>query len=133
MSTQLDIGNAVRFLGTLPQPRLREAYSACDLFVLPSRTRSEAFGIVLLEAMARSKPVVATQVGGIPYVVREGETGILVPPFDPIPLAEAICQLLGDPELRHRMGQAGREHVLTNFTREPVTRQLLAIYERLLT
>jgi rhamnosyl/mannosyltransferase len=133
MSTQLDIGNAVRFLGTLPQPRLREAYSACDLFVLPSRTRSEAFGIVLLEAMARGKPVVATQVGGIPYVVREGETGILVPPFDPIPLAEAICQLLGDPELRHRMGQAGREHVLTNFTREPVTRQLLAIYERLLT
>jgi glycosyltransferase involved in cell wall biosynthesis len=111
---------------------LREAYSACDLFVLPSRSRSEAFGIVLLEAMARSKPIVATHVGGIPYVIRDGETGILVPPLDPTSLAGAISQLLRDPRLRQRMGQAGRKRVLANFTRESVTTQLLKIYQKLI-
>jgi rhamnosyl/mannosyltransferase len=132
LANQLGLADAVRFVGTLSRPRLREAYSACDLFVLPSLSRSEAFGIVLLEAMARGKPVVATHVGGIPYVVRQGQSGILVPPFDPIPLAEAISQLLNDPELRQRMGQAGRKRVLANFTREPVTMQLLEIYRKLL-
>lgn len=132
LSDQLGLANAVRFLGTLPRSRLREAYSACDLFVLPSRSRSEAFGIVLLEAMARSKPVVASHVGGIPYVVRDGETGILASPSDPISLEEAISRLLGDAELRQRMGQAGRKRVLASFTRKPVTMQLLDVYQKLL-
>jgi glycosyltransferase involved in cell wall biosynthesis len=132
LTTQLGLANAVRFLGSVPRARLREAYSACDLFVLPSRSRSEAFGIVLLEAMARSKPIVATHVGGIPYVIRDGETGILVPPLDPTSLAGAISQFLRDPRLRRRMGQAGRKRVLANFTRESVTTQLLKIYQKLI-
>jgi rhamnosyl/mannosyltransferase len=132
VTTQLGLANAVRFLGPVPRARLREAYSACDLFVLPSRSRSEAFGIVLLEAMARSKPIVATHVGGIPYVIRDGETGILVPPLDPTSLAGAISQFLRDPRLRRRMGQAGRKRVLANFTRESVTTQLLKIYQKLI-
>ncbi|MFX0170011.1 MAG: glycosyltransferase [Candidatus Hodarchaeota archaeon] len=130
--TQHGLSQAVQFLGVLSQRRLRDAYSACDLFVLPSRSRSEAFGIVLLEAMAQGKPVVATQVGGIPYVVNDRETGLLVPPFDPIPLAQAIISLLQNPLYRHQLGLAGRERVRKHFTREPITKKLEALYYALL-
>jgi glycosyltransferase involved in cell wall biosynthesis len=132
LSDQLELADAVRFLGKLPRPCLREAYAACDVFVLPSRSRSEAFGIVLLEAMANGKPVVASRVGGVPYVVRDGETGMLVQPSNPTSLAAAISRLLSNAELRHRMGQVGRARVLTNFTRKQVTMQLLNIYQELL-
>jgi rhamnosyl/mannosyltransferase len=124
----LGIANAVRFLGKVSREMLIDVYSACDLFVLPSRSRSEAFGIVLLEAMARGKPVVSTHVGGIPYVVDHGKTGFLVPPHDPAPLAKRISMLLDNPELCSRLGKAGRERVLKKFTREPTTRQLERLY-----
>jgi len=126
------LSQVVHLLGVLPRRRLRDAYSACDVFVLPSRSRSEAFGIVLLEAMAQGKPVVATHVGGIPYVVIDRETGLLVPPFDPVPLAQALIQLLQDPQYRSQLGQAGRKRVQTHFTREPITQQLEALYQQLL-
>ena len=129
---QYDLSHAVHFLGLLPRRRLRDAYSACDVFVLPSRSRSEAFGIVLLEAMAQGKPIVATHVGGVPYVVKDGETGFLVPPFDPLPLAHVLVQLLQDPEYQRQLGQAGRQRVQRHFTREPITRQLEALYQQLL-
>jgi glycosyltransferase involved in cell wall biosynthesis len=125
---QLGLDNSVHFLGILPRRKLRDAYSACDVFVLPSRSRSEAFGIVLLEAMARAKPVVATNVGGIPYVVNQGETGILVPPSDPTYLAEAITQLLMNPQTRRRLGQAGRKRVTQHFNRPPITQKLVEMY-----
>lgn len=126
------ISKAVHFPGVLPRKLLRDMYSACDICVLPSRSRSEAFGIVLLEAMARGKPVVATHVGGIPYVVKDRETGLLVPPYDPVPLADAINQLLNDPKKRHQLGRAGRKHVQANFTREPITQTLEMLYQDLL-
>ena len=129
---QYGLSQVVHFLGVLSRQRLRDAYSASDVFVLPSRSRSEAFGIVLLEAMAQGKPVVATHVGGIPYVVNDRETGLLVPPFDPEPLANALIQLLQDPQYRRQLGQAGRKRVQTHFIREPITQQLEELYYRLL-
>ncbi len=129
---QLGISNSVHFLGILPRKKLRDAYTACDVFVLPSRSRSEAFGIVLLEAMARAKPVVATNVGGIPYVVNNGKTGLLVPPSDQTHLAEAITQLLSNPQTRQRLGQAGHQRVIEHFTRPPITRKLEELYLTLL-
>jgi rhamnosyl/mannosyltransferase len=125
---QLGISNSVHFLGILPRRKLRDAYTACDVFVLPSRSRSEAFGIVLLEAMARAKPVVATNVGGIPYVVNDGVTGILVPPSDQTILAEAITKLLLNPQTRQRIGQAGHQRVTEHFTRPPITQKLEELY-----
>jgi rhamnosyl/mannosyltransferase len=130
---QYGLSDAVHFLGVLSRRRLRDAYAACDVFVLPSRSRSEAFGIVLLEAMAQSKPVVATHVGGIPYVVNDRETGLLVPPFDPGPLAQALTQLLQNPQYRRQLGEAGRKRVQALFTREPITKQLEVLYQKLLT
>ena len=132
ISTQTGLSTAVHFLGVLPRRRLRDAYSACDIFVLPSRSRSEAFGIVQLEAMAQEKPVVATSVGGVPYVVQHEKTGLIVPPVDEAALTNALTQLIEDSALRERFGRAGRKRLINHFTREPTTRTLEALYYRIL-
>jgi len=116
----------------LSRRRLRDVYTACDIFVLPSRSRSEAFGVVQLEAMAQEKPVVATRVGGIPYVVRQDKTGLLVPPSDAPTLAHALIRLIQNPRLREELGKAGRRRLMDTFTRETTTRTLEAVYYKIL-
>ncbi len=101
-----------------------------DVFVLPSWT--EGLPLVVLEAMARRRPVVATPVGGTPEVVADGETGFLVPPRDPRALAEALRRLLDDRELRERMGEAGRRRVAESFSAEAMERRILEIYDEVL-
>jgi glycosyltransferase involved in cell wall biosynthesis len=98
-----------------------------DLLILPSWT--EGLPGVVLEAMARGRAVVATPVGGTPEVVSDGKTGLLVPPRDPEALADAVGRLLADPELRRRMGEAGRRRVAERFTAESMTRRMLEIYD----
>jgi D-inositol-3-phosphate glycosyltransferase len=102
----LGLGEAVTFLGALPQDRLRDWYVAADVTVLPSYY--ESFGMVALEAMACGSPVVASRVGGLQTTVRDGATGVLVPENDPCALAEAIGGVLGDATLRWRLGHEGR-------------------------
>ena len=102
----LGVAGSVAFLGPVPRAQLLEEYRTADLLVLPSRF--EPFGIVLLEAMASGLPVVASRVGGIPTVVRENESGLLVRPGDPEALAAALQRLVDDPAGRERMGAAGR-------------------------
>jgi glycosyltransferase involved in cell wall biosynthesis len=101
-----------------------------DVFVLPSRT--EGFPMTILEAMAAGRPVVATAVGGIPEIVRDGETGFLTPPGDPGRLAEAFLQLLEAPTLATAMGEAGRKRVESHFTLESEARQITTVYHQLL-
>jgi glycosyltransferase involved in cell wall biosynthesis len=101
---------AVRMLGTQPSG---DAISNWNVFVLPSR--QEAFPLSTLEAMAAGLPVIATAVGGIPEQLRHLETGILVPPEDPVSVAEWIVRLHDDPTLRADLGRAAREHVLRAF------------------
>jgi glycosyltransferase involved in cell wall biosynthesis len=100
-----------------------------DLLILPSWT--EGLPVVVLEAMARARAVVATPVGGTPEIVVDGETGLLVPPRDARALADAIGHLLADSELRGRMGRAGRERVAQSFSEEAMTRRMLEIYDEL--
>ena len=100
--------------------------AACDIVVQPSHW--EGFGLVLVEAMAARRPVVATAVSAIPEVVRDGETGLLVPPHDPDALARALLQLCGDPEHRTRLGAAGAARVQSHFTAERMVRETLAVY-----
>ena len=119
----------VKFLGDLPRKKVIEEYLNCDIFCLPSL--HEAFGIVLLEAMAAKKPVVTTRVGGIPEVVVDGETGILVPPRDIVALANALEKLIIDNELRYRMGMKGYERARL-FTWDEVARKIMGIYSSLL-
>jgi glycosyltransferase involved in cell wall biosynthesis len=98
-----------------------------DVAVLPSWI--EGMPLVVLEAMARRRPVVATAVGGTPEVVVDGETGLLVPPRDSTALAEAIRSLVADPALARRLGEAGYERVAGEFSVEAMTRRLLEIYD----
>jgi len=103
---------------------------AMDLFVLPSHT--EGLPITILEAMAAGRPVIATSVGGIPEVVRDGETGLLVPERDPRRLADAVLRLLETPGLAKAMGEAGRKRIEEAFTLEREARQTSLLYGQLL-
>lgn len=100
--------------------------SALDVFVLPSDC--EPFGLVLLEAMVRGIPVVATREGGVPDIVTHQETGILVPPRDPEALAEAVNYLISHPVQRHNMGETARQRVLKHFDEQSMVKAYEALY-----
>ena len=119
---ELGLGETVALLGDVSREQLADEYVNADLFCLPSV--QEGFGIVFLEAMAAGLPVVACRAAAIPEVVEDGVTGVLVPPRDPRALAEAMRDLLGSPERRRVMGEAGR-HAVTRFTPERVAARLL--------
>lgn len=128
MARQLGIAESVHFQGIAAD--VRPWLASFDLFVLPSL--QEGLPTVLLEAMAAGRPVVASRVGGIPEVVIDGRTGLLVPAGDPQALAAALDRLLRDPEMRQAMGQAGRERAVQAFGLERMLRQLEKEYEELL-
>jgi glycosyltransferase involved in cell wall biosynthesis len=113
-------------LGRVPHDVLEDLYRRAAIFVLPSR--SEGFGVVVAEAMAFGKPVVASRVGGLAELVVDETTGILVPPRRPDLLRAALERLLADSELRHRMGLAGRERMKSLCSWERVTELTLATY-----
>lgn len=103
-------------------------HAAADLTVLPSP--AEPFGLVVAEAMATGKPVIGARAGGIPEIIDDGVTGYLVPPRDPAALAEKLVELARSPELRARMGRAGREAACGRFSPAHVATQFEAIYRR---
>ncbi|MBI4305545.1 MAG: glycosyltransferase [Chloroflexi bacterium] len=105
---QLGIAERVMFLGSLPQDRLPEYYNAADICVLPSFY--ESFGLAALEAAACGTPVVASRVGGLPSIVKDGETGYLVAWRCPGPFVERLEILLRNEYLRRQMGDAARRH-----------------------
>lgn len=107
------LGETVAFLGYRSQSEVAEALRNSDLFVLPSF--AEGVPVVLMEAMASSLPVVTTRIAGVPELVTQWETGLLVPPGDAVALTEALDRLLSDPSQRHAMGAAGRATVETEF------------------
>jgi D-inositol-3-phosphate glycosyltransferase len=128
---RLDLGGTVTFVGAQPQERLRAWYVAADATVLPSHY--ESFGMVALEAMACGIPVVASRVGGLQTTVRDGVTGLLVPESDPVALAGALDRLLGDPDLRFRLGREGVQWAARHrwpCIAEAVCREYAALVER---
>jgi glycosyltransferase involved in cell wall biosynthesis len=125
------VADHVVFTGHIESERIfRSAYGACELLALPSDY--EAFGLVLVEAMACGKPCVATRVGGIPEVVDEGRTGLIVDYGDIQGLARALTDVLADPEKAKAMGAAGRKRVEERFTWEIVTEQIEKVYREVL-
>jgi glycosyltransferase involved in cell wall biosynthesis len=104
------------FTGSISDKELTEFYNDTTLTVLPSYNQAEGFGMILIEAMACKKPVVGTNVGGIPYVIHNNKDGLLVPPKDSKALAEAIIKLLKNPKLAKQMGANGYKKVKENFT-----------------
>jgi glycosyltransferase involved in cell wall biosynthesis len=127
----LGVSERVIFLGTLSD--IAAYYHACDVFVLPSVHRSEAFGIVQLEAMACGKPVVNTRVdSGVPFVSLDGVTGVTVPPRDVEALRHAINRLLANSDLRAHYGNAGRKRVDSEFSRGAMVLRTRDLYESML-
>ena len=114
-------------LGFVPHHALGPLYERAAVVAVPSHR--EGFGVVCAEAMAYGRPVVAGAVGGLLDLVADGETGLLVPPRDVPALREALERLLGDRELRRRMGEAARERVREHFAWPAVTDATLTAYE----
>jgi glycosyltransferase involved in cell wall biosynthesis len=123
----LGLRQRVDLLGFVPD--VPAFHNRTGLFVLASR--SEGLGLVIAEAMAAGRPVVATRVGGIPEVVVDGETGLLVAPEDPGALAAAIRRLLADPALAARMGEAGRRRAADLFGARRMAERTATMYEEL--
>ena len=125
---RLGLGGRVRLLGR--REDAPDLLAGCDLFVLPSRF--EGLPVSVVEAMAASRPVVATAIGGTDEAVAQGETGLLVPAGDAPALAEAVARIAGDGELSAAMGAAGRERALTAFTATGMASGVEATYLELL-
>jgi rhamnosyl/mannosyltransferase len=131
LARELRIADRVMWAGAVRDEDLPAYYAACDVFVLPACERSEAFGVVQLEAMAAGKPVVCTEIGtGTSFVNVDGVTGFVVPARDSHALAQAMARLLDHAELRARMGAAGRARVQREFTVEKMVEGVMGVYER---
>ncbi|MGB9844829.1 glycosyltransferase family 4 protein [Methanothermobacter tenebrarum] len=127
---KLNIANKVIFTGFIKEEILINLYRNSELLVLPSTTIQEGFGMVLIEANACGKPVIGSKIGGIKYVIRDGETGLLVPPGDPNALANAMERLLEDERLAKKMGSKGRKMVQKNYTWDRVAKITEKVFER---
>ena len=132
VTEELRLGDRVIFAGKVPEDELIRWYRDCDVFCLPaivdSQGETEGLGVVLLEALTYARPVVASDVGGIPDIIRPGQTGLLCPQRDPQALARTILELLKDPERAERLGKQVRELVEREFSWEHVLAQWDAFY-----
>jgi glycosyltransferase involved in cell wall biosynthesis len=124
--------NEIVFVGSVSEEDLVRFYVASDIVVVPSRSRSEGFSISALQGMACGKPVIATRVGGVPFLVRNGETGIIVEPRSWEELASAMLSLLEDAVLADKMGRAGRRRAERFFGWSKVAKMTEELYEAVL-
>jgi len=125
---RLDLRSRTIFAGQ--RGDMPNVYAACDIFVLPSL--NEGLPMTVLEAMAAARPVIASNVGAIPTVVRNGETGLLVEPRDVAGLKAALDLLLGDPALSSRLASNGHDWVRRNFTSDGMAASYQRMYETVL-
>jgi glycosyltransferase involved in cell wall biosynthesis len=130
LARELGVARRVHFVGEIHNHRLTPWYHACDIYGLPSVVRSEAFGIVQLEAMACGKPIVNTAIphSGVPFVSRDRESGLTVPPGDPSAFGHALRTILADPGLGQRLGETGRLRVKREFSKAVMASRVLDVY-----
>ncbi len=139
LARELGIEARVNFAGRIDMDddgtrRLQAVYAQADAFCLPSTERAESFGLVLLEAMRARLPVIASDIAGsgVGFVVRNNETGLLVPPEDVAALVAALRRIAQDADLRQRMGSAGEQRWREEFTRALATERTLSLYREIL-
>ncbi|HET8941801.1 MAG TPA: glycosyltransferase [Rudaea sp.] len=139
LARNLDIAHRVNFAGRVDMNRrgaqaLADAYGSADVFCLPSTERAESFGLVLLEAMRAGTPAIASDIpgSGVGYVVRNGETGLLVPPGDVAALVDALARMSADAMLRQRLGETGKQRWQREFTADRAAQRVRALYAEIL-
>ena len=133
LSEELGVAERVHFLGDVSDEMLPAYYQAADLFVLPSSHRSEAFGIVLLEAMAAGTPLISTELGtGTSWVNQDGVTGLVTRPRDAQALAIAINRLLKDDAMRAEMGKQAQARARAAFDLPVLVERIMAVYDDVL-
>ena len=128
LAEALGIGDSVHFLAPRPHEELPQVYAAADVLLMPSR--SESFGLVALEAQACGLPVVASAVGGLPYVVPDGKSGFLVPGHDPAMYAGRVLEILSDPQLAARLSRTAVRQA-GGFPWESTASRTLSVYAEL--
>lgn len=129
LAAELGLKDKVVFLGEVKDEELPALYHGCDVFVLPASERSEAFGLVQVEAMMSGKPVVSTELGtGTSFVNLHGETGFVVPPRDVSGLRDAVNRLLRDDGLRLKLGEEARARAMREFTLGKMVDRTIELY-----
>ena len=123
---ELGLSHAITFEGAHPREELPAAYRAASVCVVPSRF--EAFPYTCMEAMACGRPLVASNVGGVPEVLGDQGTGLLVAPEDPAALGGAVSRLLLDPAARVRLGESARRRVVSSFAARTVAARMVDLY-----
>lgn len=133
LCASLELQDRVTFAGSVSDPDLPATYRKADVFVLPANARAEAFGQVLIEAMASGLPCITTELGtGTSWIVQDGTTGLVVPPRNPPELAEAICCMRDDPAQRMAMGKQARARVEAEFTQTKMIERVESVYNGVL-
>ncbi len=127
-----NLENRVIFAGRVPMKELPEYYAAADVFVLPSISRLEAFGIVALEALASGVPVVVSDIPGVRDVIVEGRQGLLAEPMKPTNIAGKVRTILENPDMAKHMGELGRKIVEERYTWDIVAEQIEGVYEEII-
>ena len=136
LSDRLNLSDKVIYIPKVPQEKLLEFYTSANLFVLPSvvneKGETEGLGVVLLEAMACGLPVIGSAVGGIPDIIKDGETGLLARQKEPDSLAEKITKLFSDAPLRRKLAENGYKMVEKNFSWDTISEKFIQIYQEVL-
>jgi glycosyltransferase involved in cell wall biosynthesis len=131
LAGSLGIADRTHFAGRIPHAEVPGVIRGMDVFVVPSVRDSESFGVAAVEAQACGVPVIVSDVGGLPEVVRDGVSAFVVPPRDPSAIAARMTELAADPTLRTRMGAAGRAHAVESYSWDRNAGLMLDVYARL--
>jgi glycosyltransferase involved in cell wall biosynthesis len=129
LARECGVEKVTTFVGAVPHDEVPSYLRTLDVYVAPSRADSESFGVAILEASACECPVVVSKVGGLPEVVDDQETGIIVPPNDPVATSEAIRKLVDNTELRGSMGKLGRAHVKREYEWSACLDRMETVYQ----
>lgn len=131
IAQSLNLNGEVKFLGRVPNNEIQSVHNLCDFEVYPSLF--EAFGVSVIEASACGVPVIATNIGGLPAIIINNETGLLIEPGNFTMLEEAMLKMINDKDLREKLGKAARNHIVKNYNFDDSVNKVISIYNSVLT
>ena len=132
LAERLGVANQTHFIGRIPHCQVPQELEQLDIYVALSRLDSESFGVAIIEASAAGRPVIVSNVGGLPEVTLNNTTGFIVPKESPQAAADALEKLVINAQLRHRMGQAGQQHVTQHYAWDTCIDTMLNLYEKII-